>query len=75
MAETSTNVFSAVASLCYGYNKSVDLLELCGGAGRISQVAFCRGLVSGGNLDLRTNCDLGYPATQRAINHYLDTCH
>eukprot|EP00974_Lingulodinium_polyedra_P117726 11164382-Lingulodinium_polyedra.AAC.1 len=30
-AETSTNVFSAVASLWYGYNNSVDLLELCGG--------------------------------------------
>eukprot|EP00974_Lingulodinium_polyedra_P027259 2630522-Lingulodinium_polyedra.AAC.1 len=75
MAETITNVFSAVAPLCYGYNNSVDLLELCEGAGRISQVAFSRGLVSGGNLDLTTNCDLGDKATQRAINHDLDACH
>eukprot|EP00974_Lingulodinium_polyedra_P023368 2255997-Lingulodinium_polyedra.AAC.1 len=44
MPATSTNVFSAVASLCYGYDNHVDLLELCGGAGRISQVAFSRGL-------------------------------
>eukprot|EP00974_Lingulodinium_polyedra_P049159 4725510-Lingulodinium_polyedra.AAC.1 len=43
MTETNTNVFSAVASLCYGYNNSVDMLELCGGVGIISQVAFSRG--------------------------------
>ncbi len=70
----TTNVFSAITSLCYGKHNAVDLLELCGGEGRISQVAFKRGLESGGNLDLVTNCDLGDPATQKAINHYLDTC-
>ena len=69
------NVFSAVASLCYGKSNKVDLVEFCGGAGRISQVAFRRNLESGGNLDLTTQCDLGDPTTQRAINHYLKTCH
>ena len=69
------NTLSAVAYLCYGKNNQVDLLELCGGAGRISQVAFRRGLTSGGNLDLVTGCDLGDPAVQKAINHYLDVCY
>ena len=73
--DPGTNIYSAVAYICYGKYNYVDLLELCGGAGRISQVAFRRGLVSGGNLDLVTGCDLGDPTTQTAINHYLDTCH
>ena len=62
--DAHTNVFSAVAYLCYGKHNSVDLLELCGGEERISQVAFRRGLVSGGSLDLVTGCDLGDPAVQ-----------
>jgi len=73
--ESTTNVYSAIAHLCYGKYNNVDLLELCGGAGRISQVAFRRGLRSGGNLDLVTGCDLGDPTTQKAINHYLRTCY
>lgn len=72
--DNNTNVSSAVATLCYGRHSCVDLLELRGGEGRISQVAFRRGLESGGNLDLVAGCDLGDPATQRAINHYLDMC-
>ncbi len=70
-----TNIWSAVATLCYGKHNKVDLVELCGGAGRISTVAFRRGLISGGNLDLVTGCDLGDPATQKAINHYFNVCH
>ena len=70
-----TEIFSAVSQLCYGYNSQVDMLELCGNEGRISQVAFRRGLTSGGNLDLVSGCDLGDPTTQKAINHYLDTCY
>ena len=50
-------------------------MELCGGEGRISTVAFKRRLTSGGNLDLVTGCDLGDPKMQAAINHYLRTCH
>ena len=69
-----TTVLSAVATLCWGDNNEADLLELCGGEGRISTVAFQRGLKSGGNLDLTTWCDLGDPTTQRAVMHYLDKC-
>ena len=71
---TADNVFSAIVSLCDGKHSAVDLIELCGGSGRISQVAFRRHLESGGNLDLTTQCDLGTPATQKAINHYLEQC-
>ena len=73
--ENSGSLPSLVAYLCYGRNNRVDLLELCGGEGRISTVAFKRRLTSGGNLDLVTGCDLGDPKTQTAINHYLRTCH
>ena len=62
---------SAVADLCYGYNNTVDLLELCGGKGNISKVAFKRGLVSGGSLDLATYYDLGNRKVQHAVLHYL----
>ena len=70
-----TNVYSAVTYLCYGKNNRVDLVELCGGEGRISQVAFRRGLISGGNFDLVTGCDLGDPKTQKALIHYFNTCY
>ncbi len=68
ISDNVTNVYSAVAHLCYGKYNHVDLLELCGGAGRISQVAFRRGLLSGGNVDLLTGCDLGDPRTQNCAN-------
>ena len=64
-----------VPYLCYGKHNAVDLLELCGGAGRISQVAFSRKLESGGNLDITTGVDLGDPIAQKAILHYLNTCY
>ena len=51
---TCDNIFSALVSLCYGKHNAVDLIELCGGAGRISTLAFKRNLESGGNLDLTT---------------------
>ena len=74
ITDNHTSIESAISYLCYGKYNRVDLIELCGGQGRISTVAFRRGLESGENLDLVTGCDLGEPATQRAINHYLDTC-
>ena len=40
-------------------------MELCGGAGRVSQIIVRRKFTSGGNWDLVTNCDLNDPATQR----------
>ena len=72
--DSHTNVHSAVAHLCYGKHNSVDLLELCRCEARISKVAFKRELVSGGNLDLVTECDLGDPRVQKAVDRYVETC-
>eukprot|EP00959_Pyramimonas_sp_CCMP1952_P021254 448424-Pyramimonas_sp.AAC.2 len=52
----------------------VDLLELCGGSGGISQLAFSRGLSSGGNLDKRSYVDPGNKDVQDAVMHY-QCCH
>ena len=73
--DNTTNVFTAIAHLCYGRDRYVDILELCGGKGKISNVAFRRGLSSGGNLDLVTGCDLGLPEVQKAVKHYVMTCY
>ena len=53
----------------------VDLLEICGGKAGTSQIAFRRGLSSGGNVDLTTGCDLGDPEVPKAVIHYLKTCN
>ena len=74
-AEAVTNIYTAVASLCYGKHREVDMVEFCGGLGGITKIGFKRGLACGGNFDLVTGCDLGDPATQRALNHYIDTCY
>lgn len=68
-----TNIFTAVATLCRGWDDRVDLLELCGGEGRTSQVVFRRGVSSEGNLALVTRCDLGDPNVRKAVNHHLNT--
>ena len=74
ITDNTTSIFAAIPYLCYGKHNKVDLIELCGGEGRISKVVIRRGLESGGNLDLVTGCDLGDPSTQRAVIHYLETC-
>ena len=48
LAGTPADVFAIIPTFCYGHNNTVDLLELCGGRGGISQLAFRRGLSSGG---------------------------
>eukprot|EP00959_Pyramimonas_sp_CCMP1952_P238870 4991701-Pyramimonas_sp.AAC.1 len=50
------------------------MLELCGGNGGISQLAFCRGLSSGGNLNKRSYVDFRNKDPQGAVMHYLDGC-
>eukprot|EP00959_Pyramimonas_sp_CCMP1952_P115032 2404965-Pyramimonas_sp.AAC.1 len=51
------------------------MLELCGENGGISQLAFSRGLSSGGNyLDQRSYVDLGNKDVQHAVMHYRDVC-
>eukprot|EP00959_Pyramimonas_sp_CCMP1952_P004420 92576-Pyramimonas_sp.AAC.1 len=73
-AESNANVFSVFPTLCYGGHNKVDMLELRGGIGGISQFAFSRGLSSGGNLDKSTCVDLGNRDVQDAVMHYLDVC-
>eukprot|EP00959_Pyramimonas_sp_CCMP1952_P109761 2296003-Pyramimonas_sp.AAC.1 len=50
------------------------MLELRGGSGGILQLAFSRGLSSGGNLDLCSFVDFGNKDVQDAAMHYLDGC-
>eukprot|EP00959_Pyramimonas_sp_CCMP1952_P100898 2110600-Pyramimonas_sp.AAC.1 len=50
------------------------MLELCGGGGGVSQLAFSRGLSSGGNLDKRSHVDFGSKDVQDAVMHYLGAC-
>jgi hypothetical protein len=46
IADGVTNVFSAVAELCYGHDNKVDLLEICGGkAGTLPDSFQTRALV------------------------------
>ena len=40
------DIYSVINVLCYGKNYSVDMLELCGGEGLTSDIAFHRGLSS-----------------------------
>eukprot|EP00959_Pyramimonas_sp_CCMP1952_P180294 3770223-Pyramimonas_sp.AAC.1 len=55
LPDTHADVYSIVATVCYGNNNCVDMLELRGGEGCMSKLAFSRGLSSGGNLD-KTTC-------------------
>eukprot|EP00959_Pyramimonas_sp_CCMP1952_P276608 5781924-Pyramimonas_sp.AAC.1 len=71
MPDAHADIYSIVATLCYGHNNCADMLELCGGEGGISERAFSRGLSSGGNLDKTTYVDLGDPSVQRAVDHYF----
>eukprot|EP00959_Pyramimonas_sp_CCMP1952_P300235 6280144-Pyramimonas_sp.AAC.1 len=50
------------------------MLKLRGGSGGISQLAFSRGLSSGGHLNKRSYVDLGNKDVQTAVMHYLDAC-
>eukprot|EP00959_Pyramimonas_sp_CCMP1952_P415355 8703075-Pyramimonas_sp.AAC.1 len=50
------------------------MLELCGGSGGISQVAFSRGLSPGGNFDKRSDVDYGNKDVQDAVMLYLFVC-
>eukprot|EP00959_Pyramimonas_sp_CCMP1952_P428715 8979223-Pyramimonas_sp.AAC.1 len=74
MPGTRADIYSIVATLCYGSNTCVEMLEPCGGEGGISALAFSRGLPSGGNLDKTACADLGDPSVQRAVDHYFAVC-
>eukprot|EP00959_Pyramimonas_sp_CCMP1952_P030088 630830-Pyramimonas_sp.AAC.1 len=63
-----------IPTLCYGRHNKVYVLELGGGIGGISQLAFSRGLSSGGNLYKRTFVDFRNKEVPDAVMHYLDVC-
>eukprot|EP00959_Pyramimonas_sp_CCMP1952_P208337 4358158-Pyramimonas_sp.AAC.1 len=65
MPDTHADICSIVTTLYYGHNNCVDMLELCGGEGGIAELAFSRGLSSGGSLDKAAYVDLGDPSVQR----------
>eukprot|EP00959_Pyramimonas_sp_CCMP1952_P354143 7419942-Pyramimonas_sp.AAC.1 len=71
MPDAHADIYSIVATLCYGNNNCADMVELCGGEGGISELAFSRGLSSGGNLGKATCVDLGDSSVQRAVDHYI----
>ena len=74
--DSETKFHSITTYLCFGTCDAVDILEICGGEeARISQVGFKRGLSSGGNIDLTTECDLNNPATRDAVLRYLTKCY
>lgn len=52
-----------------------DLVELCGGAARVSTICARRRLRCGGNFDLLTGVDLNDPVEQRKVGHYVRTRH
>ena len=46
----TTSFYSADASLCYGHDRYVDVIELCGGSGGVSKAAFSIGIGLRGKL-------------------------
>jgi hypothetical protein len=50
----------------------VDIVELCGGEGRVSYLAIKRQCKVGPNFDLVTDWDLNDPAQQREVERYFD---
>ena len=50
----------------------VDIVELCGGEGRVSIIAIKRKCKVGPNFDLVTSWDLNDPAQQKEVERYFD---
>ena len=51
----------------------LDVVELCGGEGRTSQLALRKKWRTGQHFDLVTGCDLNEPAVQRDVVKYFWT--
>jgi hypothetical protein len=51
-----------------------DLVELCGGEGRVSTIVIRRHLKAGANFDLITGWDLNDERQQNLVLKYLDEC-
>ena len=69
------DIFSIVPTPRYGSNGRVDTMELCGGVGGITRLAVERGLISGGNLDQKTDVDVGNPVALRVATPCIRNCY
>ena len=49
----------------------LDIVELCGGEARCTQIAMRRGLSAGDNFDLKCNCDLNNSVNQDKVLEYI----
>ena len=59
-----------LVQVLFGMGKGVDVVELCGGAGRVSKICVRRRLNTGENFDIVVGCDLNDPQTQKDVRHY-----
>ena len=57
----------------HSMDSGIDVVELCGGAGRVSRIAIRRHLKTGENFDLVTHCDLNDKRTQDDVEYYITT--
>eukprot|EP00959_Pyramimonas_sp_CCMP1952_P201877 4221144-Pyramimonas_sp.AAC.1 len=73
-ADAHTDVFSITLTLCYGRKQPGRRVASVWSSGGMSQLAFSRGLSSGGNLDKRSYADFGKREVQDAVLHALDVC-
>ena len=60
--------------ILFNTEHGTDILEVCGGEARVTQLVVRRGLRSGGNFDLRTGVDLNRTPDQRKVMHYVEHC-
>ena len=65
--DNRNDLFQILAS----WPPGVDVIELCGGAGRVSKCCIRRFMSVGPNYDLVTDCDLNDPHVQQQVEDYL----
>ena len=55
-------------------DRGTDIVEICGGEGRVSTLAIRRHLETGANFDLITGWNLNDENQQNLVMRYLDNC-
>ena len=63
---------SELSMIAHAKGKGLDLVEICGGEARASQVAVRRRLKTGPNFDLITMVDLTLPQHQKETQAFMD---
>ena len=61
-----------LVSMLVNKEQGIDIVELCGSEGRVSQLCVRRHQATGRNFDLVTGADLNDPATQRQVIQYIN---